>query len=835
MLVSVTWLQELLDRPLDAGEVASMLTSLGLEVEGITRHGEGLDGIVVGEVKSTKPHPQADRLTLVELFDGAQTLDVVCGAPNVPAPGGKVVFAPVGSVLPNGLELVERDIRGQKSQGMICAEDELGIGADHSGIVVLPDDWAAGERLVDKVPGVVDTVIEIGVTPNRPDALGHVGIARDLAVKLGETFARPEPPRPEAPTEASLVTIEAPDRCGRYYGYTLAGASIGPSPLWMRVRLHRVGLRPINNAVDVTNFVLMEYGQPLHAFDRSRLAEGRVVVRLAQDETMTTLDETEIELSGDDLVIADANAPQALAGVMGGAGSMVEESAEELLLEAAWFWPEAIRATARRHGFHTDSSHRFERGVDYGWGLEAASLRAAALLCELTGARVTGQCLAEGDVPATPDIRLRPARVGGLLGMSVPDDESARILEGLEVGLDRSDPNTWHCVPPTHRPDLGLEEDLIEEVMRHHGLDALPATPTLPSEVHVIPPDSRATLADQVTDALVETGLHELVSFAFTDPTKLERFSSEVAADRWVEVANPMRVQSSVMRTHLLPGLLDALALNASRHARDVRLFEVGRTYAWPAGGDAPHRPGASERTREIDATLPSEHLRAGIVIGSRRDDAGSAAETVRSLLHVLRRLGHDARTAAVKESDRVSYLHPGGQASFIVSNGDEPDTVVGMVGEIHPDLHDAWDLPEGLRAYYGELRLDEVDGPRIGRYAEIPRFPATSRDLSLDLAQSVAAATVIEHVQRAADATRDEGEDAPRLAPGDDSPDSVAVVEDYRGEGIADGRRALLLRLHYRATGRSVTDAGVQSLHDAIVKAACASLARIDPDVRTR
>jgi phenylalanyl-tRNA synthetase beta chain len=298
-----------------------------------------------------------------------------------------------------------------------------------------------------------------------------------------------------------------------------------------------------------------------------------------------------------------------------------------------------------------------------------------------------------------------------------------------------------------------------------------------------------------------------------------------------------MRAQASVMRTHLLPGLLDALANNASRHARDVRLFEVGRTYAWPAAGERLHRLGASPPTEEIDATLPAEYLRAGVMIASRNVEAGSAAESVRTLLHVLRRLGHHAVTVPVAAGDRVSYLHPGVQVAVSIERSGERHAV-GIVGEIHPDLGARWDLPDGVRAFYGELRLDAVEHAQIGRYAEIPRFPATSRDLSLDLAQSVAAATVIEHLRRAASTVHhgsDEGEDAPRLAPGDDSPDSIRVVEDYRGEGIADERRALLLRLHYRARGRTVTDTGVQALHDAIVQAACASLAKIDPHVHTR
>lgn len=836
MLLSVTWLEELLGGDkLDPAAVAGMLTSLGLEVEGETTHGAGLERIVVGEVESKKPHPKADRLTLVALKDGKQTLSVVCGAPNVPEPGGKVAFAPVGTVLPNGLELVEREIRGEKSQGMICAEDELEIGTDHSGVILLPDDWETGARLIDLVPGLVDTVIDVGVTPNRPDALGHVGVARDLAVKLGRPWPRPEWEQPDVKVDEDLVRIEAGDRCGRYFGYTLEGGSVGESPLWLKVRLNRVGLRAINNAVDITNLVLMEYGQPLHAFDRAKLDEGRVVVRRSTGEKMTTLDGTEIELGDEDLVIADANKPQALAGVMGGEHSMVEEGATDFLLEAAWFWPEHIRSTARRHGFHTDSSHRFERGVDHGWGLEAASLRALSLLVELTGARVTSRCLAEGERPETPTIPLRPPRVGEVLGMPIDAADSERILRGLEIELDTAS-TPWSCRPPTHRPDLGLEEDLIEEVMRHHGLESLPAVQTMPSAVNLVAPDPTAAVADQVVDALVECGLHEVVSFAFTEPDKLTAFSSFAGQQDYVELANPMRIQHSVMRTHMMPGLLDAVALNLSRHGRQIRLFEVGRVYGWIDPGDSP-RPGAGKQTTEVDADLPTEFTHGALVLVDRGDGSVDGRHAVSALLTVLERLGLPARVEPVDDDSRVEWLHPGVQACVSVGDADQR-RVVGVAGEIHPDLRDRWDLPPQTRVYYAQIRLEALPEPRIGQHGDVPRFPATSRDLSLDLATSVPAAHVVEHVLQAAREnadTADEGEDVPRLAPGDASKDSVSVLEDYRGTGIADGRRALLLRLHYRAATRSVTDTEVQSLHDAIVERACESLRELDADVRKR
>ncbi|MCA9656960.1 MAG: phenylalanine--tRNA ligase subunit beta, partial [Myxococcales bacterium] len=475
MLISWQWLRSLVDLPqaeaeaFDPQRLADLLTSVGLEVDGIERHGAGVEVVLVGEIRSKAKHPQADRLTLVELFDGEAVVPVVCGAQNLPEVGGKVAFAPVGARLPNGMEIAEREVRGQLSRGMICSEEELDIGSDGSGILVLPQAWEAGARLIDEVPGIVDAVLEIGVTPNRPDALGHVGVARDVAVKLGGALRLPALAQPDVPEEAALVTLDAGDRCGRYFGYVLDGVKVGPSPLWMRVRLHRLGLRAINNCVDITNYVLMEQGQPLHAFDRARLTEGRVVIRMASaKEAFSALDGSEHELTAEDLVIADAAIPQALAGVMGGAKSMVHEGTDAILLEAAWFHPAGIRASSKRHGISSDSSYRFERGVDHGAGLERAALRAIELFTALAGATCRARAESVGERPPQPRIDLRLSRVHHLLGMPVGADEAARILAGLGVEVAREPVGVWRCVAPTHRPDLTREVDLIEELMRFH-------------------------------------------------------------------------------------------------------------------------------------------------------------------------------------------------------------------------------------------------------------------------------------------------------------------------------------------------------------------------------
>lgn len=842
MLISRTWLAELLvdprgeDLPDDAA-LGDLITGLGLEVEGTTRTGEGLQAIVVGEVRSIAPHPGADKLRVVELFDGTQTLTVVCGAPNVPDPGGKVAFAPVGTTLPGGLTLEARKVRGVESHGMICSEQELEIGPDHDGILVVPSDWTAGDRLVDRVPGIVDTVFELGITPNRPDALGHVGVARDLAVKLGRMLAVPPLSEPKVPPLPELVTLQAPERCGRYFGYALEGATVGPSPLWLRVRLHRLGLRPINNVVDITNLVLMEWGQPLHAFDRALLAEGRVVVRRATEgEPMTTLDEQELELRTEDLVIADAEAPQALAGVMGGLRSGVTTPSTTLLLEAAWFSPLPVRRTAKHHGLQTDSSYRFERGVDHGVGLARAAKRALGLLEDLTGARCIGGHVVTGELPPLPTIGLRPGRTRMVLGMAIGDAEIETILRGLEIEIDRSDADRWSCRPPTHRPDLLREEDLVEEVMRIHGLDELPAVAAMPTgywepaATGLREPGGALSRhdQDQLVDALAAQGLHEAVGMAFADPEVLARVEAD-AAEHAIHLRNPMRGGGSVLRTHLLPGLLDAAALNVARHGRPVRLFEVGRIYRW---GEAPAGEGP---TAEIDRRLPDEPLRAGVLLVAAPGSEDGHPVDLRAvsgvLLDALEHVGLAAELSAVDEESARSFLHPGIQGAILVG-----ETEVGRFGEVHPDLLDAWDLPDETMAFYGELAVDALPAPTPVKLEALPRFPATSRDLSLDLAVEVPAAVVVRAlVDAAAQAGPGEHDDPPRLAVGDHGRNAVEVIEDYRGQGVQDGRRALLLRLGYRAADRSVTDAEVQALHDAIVDGALGTLRAHDPEARPR
>lgn len=845
MLISCAWLNELLvGSPIAIGRagelspsrVAEILTSLGLEVEGICQF--ALANVIVAEIRELAPHPKADKLTVVQLFDGAATVQVVCGASNLPPVGGKVAFAPVGTTLPGGLTLGARELRGVASQGMICSEQELEIGSDDDGILVLQSDWAAGTLLTEQIPGIIDTVIEISVTPNRPDALGHLGVAIDLAVVLGTSVREPEvwSPPADLPIDPKLVTLAAPDRCARYLGYGLEQVRVGRSPAWMRVRLHRVGLRAINDVVDITNFVLMETGQPLHAFDRSKLDQGRVVVRTATaDEPMTTLDGKPLKLGVDDLVIADASHPQALAGVMGGADSAVSEQSDRLLLEIAWFEPKGIRRTGTRHDLRTDSRFRFERGVDHGDKLELAAKRALMLLRSLCGAQCVVACEALGERPPTPIITLRPDRIGALLGMAINADEAARILVGLGIAVDRSHSAAWRCTPPSFRPDLQREVDLIEEVMRHHGLDDLPAEHSPASEQReLIAEDPRRRRADELRDALRGTGLREHISLAFSSEAALAPFLAAGERERLVRLRNPLRIQAAVLRSHMLPGLLDAVALNHAHHDRPLALFEIGRVYRW--------RWPASERefagpTADIDRKLPDEPTRASVLLARRVDEHRAQSlvtrDAVERLLVALDSLGISSGSGAeLRPADPVAWLHPGVQIGIW-----QGAVQLGIVGELHPDIVAQRDLG-GLELAYGELWLEALPTRFEPAYVEIARYPSTARDLSLDLADAIAAADVVAILRDAfasAQASQAGQGDPVVLGSSADPRAAIETIEEYRGKGVAPGRRALLLRLHYRAHERSVTDSEVQPLHDAVVEAACAKLRARDPDVRVR
>jgi phenylalanyl-tRNA synthetase beta chain len=757
--VSVRWLKQLVATDLDGAELARRLTLAGLEVEARTVFGQ-LSGVVVAEVRGKRPHPNAAKLTLVDVFDGSTVTQVVCGAPNVPEPGALVLWARTGARLPSGIELAAKEVRGVLSPGMLCAEDELGFGASHEGIIVLgpADGLTAGDDLAAKL-GLPDEILEVNVTANRPDCLGHIGVAREVAALTGArlTIAEPRLPAATGEGQAQVELLDAAG-CPRYTAVLLDGVCVGPSPLWLRLRLTALGMRPISNVVDATNLALLETGQPLHAFDLDQLAGHTIVVRRARaGEPMTTLDGVERQLTVEDVAICDRDRPVAVGGVMGGANSEVSPETRRLLLESAYFEPSRVRRTAKRLGLHTEASHRFERGVDPNGSL-AASRRCAALLVELAGARVVGAPIDLHPQPIAPrTLTLRPSRTGALLGSDLLPAKQAELLRSIGLTVENAE-DALRVTVPTFRPDLTREIDLIEEIARLSGYDRFPAT---------IPPLRRApgpsgdTRGARVRDLLTGLGLDEVVTFGFVGPEALQRFDPG-GWQRAIKIQNPIREEQSRMRTTLIAGLVGALERNRARGSDDVALFEVGAVFL------------------PTDDKLPDERPRVAGVI--TRGDFFDVKGVVEALLDGL---GVSARYEAATEP----WLYPRIQATLVVDG-----QRVGVVGELHPDLG---------RALAFEIDLRSLGEPPPLKVVELPRFPAVTRDLSFFVDAELPAQRIRDEIDRAHD---------PLLV-------ELQVLEDYREPGkVPSGQKGMLWSFTYRAPDRTLTDAEVQALHEALV-----------------
>ncbi len=810
MKASYRWLCELLPSlKASPADVASRLTHAGLEVEGMVEYGLGADACLVAAVVAIRPHPTKSGLRLVTIDRGGATQELVCGAPNVPPPGGLVVLAPLGAHLPaKGLTIAPRAIAGVMSEGMLCSESELGLSDESEGILVLPEGTGRpGERLIDAVPNVRDTVFEIGLTPNRPDGLGHVGLARELAVLFELPFGWPAT-GDAAQTgdvdvrELAEIVVAESERCPHYGAAGVLDVRVGPSPLWLRYRLQALGVRSISNVVDITNLAMLEYGHPMHAFDLDHVRKGpagkpRIVVRLASEgESMVTLDGQTRALVTDDLLICDGEGPVALAGVMGGASSEVRPETKRVLFEVATFDPRSVRRTARRHGMHTESSHRFERGVDPS-DVARVLARAVALTTSLAGgAAARGQLHVQGGHHggemrpiARRDLRFRPARVRELMGVDVAEPTAQRILERLGCELEPSsdEPGAWRVLVPTHRPDLTREVDLVEEVMRVHGIDSVPAElPPIHASRDV---GGREELGRRAKEVCATLGLSEAITYSFTSPRVLEALSAPAAA---VRLDNPMNEHHSVLRTTLLVGLLDAVK-NARRHGeRDVRVFTVGPVFLESAP----------------DEQLPTERLRVAFAIAGERT---SWLEKPKALdvwdakgyaLEIARRLsGAAVTTVAAPGGLAPAHLHPRG-AAFVEIGGAR----VGSFGPLHPDVVDALELDGELLVF--EMDLDPfVAGAASPRFAAIPRFPASHRDVALVVKDGIAAGDV-EAVVRTA---------AGPLA------EAVRLFDRFVGGQVPAGHSSLAFRVVYRAPDRTLTDAEVDAAHANVVSTASA------------
>lgn len=820
MRVSFRWLCELLplsDR--DPGELADLLSGVGLAVDGVERLGEALASLRMASVVNIAPHPTRSGLQLVTVDTGSgEQHTVVCGAKNVPE-RGLVVLASLGTKLPGvSFTLTARDIGGVVSQGMLCSEAELGLADASEGILTFPADaFAPGTPFIEACPEADDTIFEIDVTPNRPDALGHLGVARDLAALLGVPLKVPGPGAPPVDKSKSVqdlvtVTNHAPERCPRYSAGVVRGLEVKPSPAWMRWRLHRLGIRPISNVVDVTNWLLLEFGQPMHAFDLRKVRGNAIDVRAARKgEKLRTLDGLERELDPDDLVICDGEGPTALAGVMGGADSEIQDDTRDVLLECAYFQPAGVRRSARRHGMHTESSHRFERGTDHG-AIELVLQRAQHLLCELGGGHVAPGSihLRSRELPV-PSMELRESRVAQLLGVSVPFKQATRTLQRLGFDIEylqeTSDGAVARVRGATWRPDVSLEVDLIEEIARMRGLDNIPTV--LPA-IRPQRPRTSGRLERQVASLGAQLGLSEALTYAFVSPREL---SAVLAPEPVVHLENPLSEERSVLRTSLLPGLLESLRRARRRGERNVRLFSVGAVFLPPN----PNAPVSAARPRlpEDGNALPEERLSfAAVLAGVRPEYLTLKAPEVDVYdakgiaLELIERLTR--QTARVKggATPRTRHLHPRSAAEVFVG-----DVLVGRLGALHPDVVDALDLDGTAQIIELDLVALEQVGQRVPHYQPIPKLPAIVRDLSLVVSDDVPAEAVATALQDA----------------GGELCESVQLAAEFRGGSVPEGHRSLTYRVVYRdpraarapEEARTLTDKEVDQLQQQVLRTA--------------
>ena len=807
MKIPYSWVREFVDLTLTAEQAAERLVNAGIEVASVTPLAPDLKGVVVGEIEAVERELGQGHggypLFLCRVSTGREHYSVVCGAPNTKV-GVRAAFAPPGAVLPGGRRIAAAKIQGVESQGMLCSERELGIGEEHeAGILEVPD-ARPGADLVAEL-GLDDQVLEVEVTPNRPDCLSVLGIARELAALTGARM-RPSAIKlaesGEAAKSLARVRIEAPDLCHRFTARVIRGVTIGPSPSWLRARLRAVGLRPISNVVDVTNYVLWELGQPLHAYDYDTVADATIVVRRARaDERFTTLDGQERVLDPSMLLIADPQRAIGLAGVMGGANTEVTDRTTRVLLEAAWFAPASIRRTSRALGLRTDAAYRFERGADVE-GLVTASARAAALIAETAGGTI-----ARGVVDAYPrkrkaqHVRLRMARVKRVLGVAPSPTQARKVLTGLGLAVTSRGADLDVTVP-SFRRDLSMEDDLVEEIIRVWGYDRIPST--LPGgAISLVTHPVSLRQGQTVRRALVGAGLAEVVTYAFSDPARAELLRRP-ADPKPVELMNPLAQDASLLRTHPLEGVLAAVSTNVRRQQADVRVFEVTKTYV-QTGRAEPGR--ASLRPPSVEAGLTdpatTEPRWVAIALTGARGEGGwsGAPEPVDvydakgMAEHTLAALGVRAGAGV---AGSLSGFEPDCHGTLVTEQG----AIVAEFGEVAAALRESFGV--AATVFAAVVSLDAVGAASAAAlsYQALPRFPAVERDLAFVVGaeQSLTAAQIESALREAA---------GPLLR-------RLVLFDVFR---FPDGRSSLAWRLLFQAEDRTLTDAEVNAVQERVVR----------------
>ena len=808
MRVPIDWLSDYVEVGIGATELSERLAMTGTEVARVLQHGPPAPAnFVVGKVLNAEAHPDADRLRVCSVDCGEKDpRTIVCGAPNVAA-GQTVAVALPGAVMPDGTELGEAKLRGVKSSGMILAEDELGIGGDHDGIMVLGDELVPGMALAE-VFSLSSEVLEPEVTPNRGDCGGLYGIAREVHAATGAPLSAPPwADDPGASTIGSTpagisVTVEDAALCPRFTARVFENVTIAPSPIWLKARLAAAGQRSISNVVDITNYVMLVSGHPLHAFDLDAIAGGELTVRSARaGETLTTLDGEERELDTDICLIADADGPTSLAGVMGGSRSEVSDQTTRVLLEVAVWDGANINRTSTRLGLRSEASSRFEKGLSPEGALEAQAM-ATALMLELAGATLTDGTLdIGGEGPAANVIRLRDARIVSLLGTQIAREESQRILETLGFTVIAADDGLDVTVPHWRRDDVTREADLIEEVARIHGLDSLPSTLPINRTGRAGGLSREQRLIRRAEDALVGRGLCEIVGWSFTDPQICDKLllGSDHPLRELVVIENPMSSAQSVMRPSILPSLLDAAAYNMARGAEGCALFESGSVY----------RGGRSE-----EGFAANEHHGLGaIVTGPVRPPSWNDAQPPTARIETAHALVSGVLGALSieweVEDGALPFLHPGRTAMIRTNTG-----LLGWFGEVHPAVATAWGIDQPIAALAIDIGRAAAQAPGQQIFSDLTSFPPLREDLAVIVPAAVSAASVVACITEAG---------SPLVS-------RAEVFDVYSGEQVGEGRVSLALHIDFAAVDRTLTDEEVSPIRDKIV---AALKAEVDGELR--
>lgn len=784
MKFSEQWLREWVNPAISTNELSEQLSMAGLEVDDVAAVADQFSGVIVGEVVECGQHPDADKLQVTKINIGSnELLDIVCGAPNCRL-GIKVAVATVGAVLPGNFKIKKAKLRGQPSFGMLCSFSELGMGDDHSGILELPSDAPIGVDLRDYLQ-LDDNSIEVDLTPNRADCLGMKGIAREVGVLNQLDVTEPEINAATATIDdIRVITLEAPEACPRYLGRIIKGVDLSrPSPLWMQEKLRRSGTRSIDAVVDVTNYVLLELGHPMHAFDNDKLA-GDVVIRMAREgEKLTLLDENEVSLKANTLVIADNEKALAMAGIFGGLHSGVTATTSDIFLESAFFAPEAIMGKARQYGLHTDASHRYERGVDPTLQVHAME-RATQLLIDAVGGSV-GQIIEAKDekyLPKARCITLRAARLSLVLGIDIPASRVTDILNRLGLQVTSID-GDWEVIAPLYRFDMNIEEDLIEEVARVYGYNNIPNQAPIAS-LQIRESNETKISTYRFKDVLVDQGFQEAITYSFVDPKKQALMYPDIVG---LVLPHPISADMSVMRVSLLPGLLSALSYNQKRQQSNIKLFETGLRFM----------PDSSEK-----AGVQQQEMIAGVMSGNVANEHWSIPTValdffdVKAVAEELIGLSIDTQDVEFRAEMHTAF-HPG-QCAGIYKAG----KCIGFVGAIHPKLEKGLGLSGKTFAF--ELELVSISTRTLPWIKAISKFPVNRRDIAVTVGSVVDTGNILKCIEKL----------------GVNDLIGLNLFDVYTGKGIEPGFKSLALSIWLQNSERTLEDADIQKSVDIVVKA---------------